>query len=155
MNERHTGKRNEDYLEAIFLLSKTERIIRIKNIAEKLKVKKSSVVSMVERLSDQGFLVHEKYGDVLLTKKGVAEAQKVYHKHVTFYSFLKDILDIDEKTAEYDACNLEHYVSDITIKKLIKFMDFFIYIIEKDKTLSIILKKYYDSGEYPNTTKKV
>ncbi|MCK4798991.1 MAG: metal-dependent transcriptional regulator [Spirochaetes bacterium] len=153
MEKKHTGKRNEDYLEAIFLLSKTKRIIRIKDIAEKLKVKKSSVVSMIEKLLEDGFLIHEKYGDVLLTQKGIEEAQKVYHKHVTFHSFLKDVLDIEEDIAEYDACNLEHYVSDVTIEKLLKFVEFFLYIFDKNKVMFSNLKNYFDTGEYPKTTK--
>lgn len=147
--KRMPGKRNEDYLEAIYLISKTKRIIRIKDIAKELQVKKSTVVSMIEKLSQNSYIKHEKYGDVFLTDKGINKAQEVYNKHVTIYSFLKDVLNIDKKTAEDDACNLEHHISNITINKLLKFIEFFLY--SKNKNLSINLNRYFETGEYPET----
>ena len=148
-----SGKRNEDYLEAIYLISKNKRIIRIKDIAKELQVKKSTVVPMVEKLSQNGFIKHEKYSDVFLTDKGIKKAEEVYKKHITIHSFLKDVLNIDEKTAEYDACNLEHHISDVTINKLLKFIEFFLYSKSKNKNFSINLKKYFETGEYPEVTK--
>ncbi len=151
--KKTSGKRNEDYLETIYLISKTRRIIRIKDIAKELQVKKSTVVSMIEKLSQNGYIEHEKYGDVFLTKKGINKAQEVYNKHITIHYFLRDVLNIDEKTAEYDACNLEHHISNITINKLLKFIEFFLYFKSKNKNLSNNLKKYFETGAYPKTNK--
>jgi len=146
--KKNTGKRSEDYLETIFLLSKEKRIIRIKDIAEKLKVKKSTVVSMIDRLVNEGLIEHERYGDVFLNQKGVEKAEKIYKKHLTIFSFLRDILKINEKIAENDACNLEHYISDITVDKLLKFIEYFCYIINQDNQINNDLKNYFQNGEF-------
>lgn len=147
MTNRHIGKRSEDYLEAILLLSESKRIVRITDISKKLKLKKSTVVIMIEKLTKEGFLEHEKYGDVLLTQKGTKKAQNVYKKHLTFYSFLKNILYVQDDIAEYDACNLEHHVSDETMEKLIKFIEFFLHTMEKNKKIESDLKKYYKTNK--------
>lgn len=146
---KHAGKRNEDYLEAIYIISKNKRITRIKDIAKELQVRKPTVVSMIEKLSEDGYIEHEKYGDVYLTEKGITKAQNVYYKHLTLHSFLKDVLSLDDETANTDACNLEHYSSDETIKKLLKFIEFFLYISKSDTDLSGSLKNYFETGEYP------
>jgi DtxR family Mn-dependent transcriptional regulator len=38
--------------------------------------------------------------------------------------FLHQILGIDEKTAEQDACKIEHYLSKETLERIIKFINF-------------------------------
>jgi DtxR family Mn-dependent transcriptional regulator len=146
--KKNTGKRSEDYLETIFLLSKEKRVIRIKDIAERLKVKKSTVVSMVDKLVKEHYLVHERYGDVFLNQKGIKKAEEIYKKHITIFSFLKDILNISESIAEKDACNLEHHISDETVDKLLKFIEFFYYKAGSDKQLIEDLKNYFLNGEF-------
>ncbi|MHC1589550.1 MAG: iron dependent repressor, metal binding and dimerization domain protein, partial [Candidatus Hecatellaceae archaeon] len=44
-------------------------------------------------------------------------------RHEVFRRFLEEILGVDGKTAEEDACMLEHAVSRQTLKKLVKFVE--------------------------------
>ena len=62
----------EDYLEAIFTLSEEKRIVRVKDIAQRLGVKMPTVTNMLKTLGQQGFIDYEKYEYLELTKKGRA-----------------------------------------------------------------------------------
>jgi len=60
----------EDYLEAIFNLSKEKRVVRVKDIAKRLDVKMPTVTSMLKTLSKRELIDYEKYEYLELTKKG-------------------------------------------------------------------------------------
>ncbi len=114
----------EDYLEAIAVLKKKNGIARVRNIGKLLNVKTSSVTSALNTLSKSGFVVHERYGYVELTKEGEVLAQHVQGRHDVLIKFLTDILSIDSKIAGEDACKMEHTLSPLTFQKLTKFIEF-------------------------------
>ncbi len=108
----------EDYLEAITILEKEKGKARIKDIGNYLKVKNSSVVSAISSLVENGYVRHERYSYVELTKKGKATAEEIHKKHRTIVKFLINILKVDEITAREDACKIEHIISHKTYKKI-------------------------------------
>jgi len=110
----------EDYLETIYLLSEEEGSIRITDIAVRMDVRKSSIVSAVKKLEQCGFVQHEPYGSILLTSEGKLRGSEVYQKHIVLKSFFIDILGLPEEIAEKDACNFEHYISDQTVSAIVK-----------------------------------
>jgi DtxR family Mn-dependent transcriptional regulator len=61
---------------------------------------------------------------VKFTAKGEHIAKDIYRRHVICRDFLTNILNIDSKTADKDACRMEHAVSPVTLEKLVKFMEF-------------------------------
>lgn len=107
----------EDYLEVMYNLKMTKGVIRVSDIATELGVKPPSVVEAVDKIFRLGLISREKYGEIKLNKKGIEIAKNILHKHNTLKKFLK-ILDVDEKTAEKEACAMEHILSDSTINKL-------------------------------------
>ena len=124
MSMKKLSSTMEDYLEAIFNLEKDLKAVRVKDIAEKMMVKLPTVTSMLNTLVQRGLVNHEKYEYVELTKKGKRIAKDVYRRHVIFRDFLTGILNIDKKTAEEDACKMEHVVSPVTLERFVKFMEF-------------------------------
>jgi len=124
MSKKKLSSTMEDYLEAIFNLEKDLKAVRVKDIAEKMMVKLPTVTSMLNTLAQRGLVNHEKYEYVELTTKGKRIAKDVYRRHVIFRDFLTGILNIDEKTAEEDACKMEHTVSPVTLERFVKFMEF-------------------------------
>jgi len=108
----------EDYLETITILVKEKGKARIKDIGEYLKVKNPSVVSAISSLVENGYVRHERYSYVELTKKGKATAEEIHKKHRTIVKFLINILKVDEITAREDACKIEHIISHKTYKKI-------------------------------------
>ncbi|WP_209475509.1 metal-dependent transcriptional regulator [Thermococcus stetteri] len=117
-------KRDEEYLETMYLLHKNKGVIRVKDIAKALNVRPPSVVDALKKLAEKGLVEYEKYDRILLTEKGKEIAEKTYSKHVFLTKFFTDILGIPPEIAEQDACQFEHYVSEFTIKRMREFAEF-------------------------------
>ena len=114
----------EDYLESIYVISLTNKVIRVKEIAKFLKVKTPSVVDAVRKLNARDLVEHEKYGYLELTDNGYKLAREVYEKHKKIYKFFSDILGVSDKVSKEDACNIEHYISEEALERMIKFINF-------------------------------
>ncbi|MBE0425872.1 MAG: metal-dependent transcriptional regulator [Nitrospirae bacterium] len=114
----------EDYLEAIFNLEKDKKAVRVKDIAQKMMVKLPTVTSMLNTLLQKGLIEHEKYEYVELTEKGLKVAREVDRRHGILRNFLTNILKIDARQAEEDACKMEHAISSVTFEKLVQFIEF-------------------------------
>ena len=93
-------------------------------IARSLDVKSSSVNSAIKALSDQDFVVHERYGYVGLTKQGDRVAAGIKRKHDILFRFLSEFLMLDPVKAEKEACSIEHSISQATYERLTKFFEF-------------------------------
>ncbi|MBW2595409.1 MAG: metal-dependent transcriptional regulator [Deltaproteobacteria bacterium] len=124
MSTKALSSTMEDYLETVLNLEKDKKFVRVKDIAQKMDVKLPTVTSMLNNLVERGLINHEKYEYVELTKKGAHIAKDIYRRHVIFRDFLTGILNIDPKTAEEDACKMEHVVSPVTLERFVKFMEF-------------------------------
>lgn len=111
----------EDYLEAISIASDKEGA-RVKDIRNLMNVKTPSVSGALLVLAKQGFIKHERYGKVKLTKSGATIAGEVKKKHSVISYFLKNIVGVSQATAEIDACKIEHVISKETFKKLMDFL---------------------------------
>ena len=106
----------EDYLEAVLILEKKKGAARSVDIAEQLGVSKPSVSRAVSLLKEGGFL----WADdnlLYLTDAGREVAEKTYEKHCFFTRLLVDA-GVEPKTAEQDACRMEHAISDDSFQKI-------------------------------------
>ena len=122
--ERSLTPAMEDYLKLIFNLGKKTTAVRIRDIAKEMKVRMSSVTSMLNTLSRKNLINHEKYEHVELTSEGMKIAQEISLQHEVLFNFLNNILKIDSEVANEDACRMEHAISPVTLKKMIQFMQF-------------------------------
>lgn len=107
----------EDYLEAIYLLSKEGGYARVVDVAKVLGVKMPSVNSAVKELARQNLLKYRKYRELILTEEGAAAAETVYSRHLTLKRFLLS-LGVPDGIAEKDACAMEHILSRETIEAM-------------------------------------
>ena len=114
----------EDYLEAIGNLGGERKVVRVNQIGQALKVKMPSVTSALKKLSDEGLVQHEKYGYVELTPKGNEIAKETIRRHKILSRFFTQALGVDYKTAEEDACKIEHVISLASLERLVKFLEF-------------------------------
>jgi len=114
----------EDYLEAIYIIGLDNKVVRVKEVAAFLEVKTPSVVDAVSKLTGAGFVQHEKYSYLELTKKGTEQARKIYMKHERIYSFFRDVLNVSDEISKKDACKIEHYISRETMDNMIMFTRF-------------------------------
>ena len=88
------------------------------DIARQLGVSKPSVNNAVVVLAKNGYVDYEKYADIKLTAKGKKTAKFICSKHQTIKQLFVEVLHIDEKIADKDACLIEHVISDESIKAM-------------------------------------
>ena len=103
-------KTTEDYLKTIYNIKQLSGEVRSVAIAEALSVSKPTVSNKVKHLIKEGFITMD--GSYLseLTEKGLAVARATLERNRTIRDLLTG-LGVDEKTAEADACEMEHAIS--------------------------------------------
>jgi DtxR family Mn-dependent transcriptional regulator len=114
----------EDYLEAIANLGGRRKVVRVSQISRKLGVKMPSVTSALKKLSEHELVEHERYGHIKLTPEGDKVARDVIYRHEALTRFFAQALGINRKTAEEDACKIEHVISPLSMERLAKFVEF-------------------------------
>ncbi len=123
-NEKSLSASMEDYLETIWLIKKKLGVVRVRDIAKAREVALPSVNSALKNLSRLHLVKHDKYEFVELTLKGNQAGKRIYDRHLILRRFLKEVLRVGKKTAEEDACKIEHSLSPESLERLTKFMDF-------------------------------
>ena len=111
----------EDYLEAIFNLSRFDRGARSRDIAEALNVHKSTVTSALRALAQMRLVNYAPYEAVTLTEEGLKVAKDVVQRHETLKGFFTDVLDVEPEMAEKAACGMEHSMPREIVEKLALF----------------------------------
>lgn len=114
----------EDYLKAVLTLSSQGEFVRIKDLAHYLSVKPPSAVAAIKQLARAGLVCHEPYGQVELTDQGLKIARELHNRYKTLVAFLSGILGLDKRTAERDACHIEHNLSPQTMGRIASFLQF-------------------------------
>lgn len=106
----------QDYLKAIYIIQTIEgqKVVRVRDIANLLSVKMSSVTDALKKLHNIGLIEYSKRNYVDLTDEGRRIASQLYNRWRIIYEFLKNILMLDDATAKRDACKLEHVLSEKT-----------------------------------------
>ena len=112
----------EDYLEAVLILQKEKGMVRSVDVARYMEVSKPSVCHAVAVLKEGGFLTMDGDSFLRLTDVGREVAEQTYEKHGFFTNLLIDV-SVDPKTAEHDACRVEHVISGNSFQHLKQSMD--------------------------------
>ena len=107
----------EDYLEAILVLQKKLGMVRSVDVARHMEVSKPSVCHAVATLRDGGFLTMDEDHFLHLTDVGCEVAERIYERHCFFTEQLI-AAGVDPKTAEADACRIEHIISQDSFEKI-------------------------------------
>lgn len=116
-------KTKEEYIEIICLLEKRQGRAQTGMIAEAIDVKPPSVTEMLRKLEDKGLIIYEPYAGATLTPAGLKMARDLWRRHKTFADLL-ELIGVDAKTADTDACQFEHHVSPRTMECLQIFLEF-------------------------------
>ncbi|MGX8850636.1 metal-dependent transcriptional regulator [Amedibacillus sp. YH-ame10] len=115
------GESLEDYLETLLILEEQHGKIRCVDVATLMQVSKPSVNKAMNVLKEKGYVLQESYGDIHFTKSGKTLAIEIYNRHKTITKFLHEVLGVDEKTADEEACHIEHVISEETFQKIASF----------------------------------
>ncbi len=132
----------EDYLEAIFNLSKDSSVARSRDIAKALGVSRASVTSALRALKQKRLVNYKPYDYVTLTDGGRCAAAKVVQKHKILKSFFEDVLGIETDVAQQAACKAEHNLGAKVIARLLHFIEFVTENSEDSRNFASEFKKF-------------
>lgn len=113
----------EEYLYAIYVLSRGKDAVRLTDIANKMEVTKASTNNALNLLKEQGLINYEKYKNITLTISGKTRAKYIERRHELFRIFLKDIIKTDNHVVEEETEKLAHCISCHTAAKLEMFIE--------------------------------
>ena len=99
------------------MLQKEKGMVRSVDVARHLDVSKPSVCHAVSTLKAGGFLTMDENSFLFLTDVGREVAEQTYEKHCFFTRLLIEA-GVEPKTAEQDACRMEHVISPASFQKL-------------------------------------
>ena len=115
MKPYESHESEENYLEAILMLSLDHRKVRAIDIANMLGFSKPSVSIALKRLKEEGKVEVDEKGALTLTEHGLSIAQTTYEKHTV----LTDVLvALNAYSASQDACRIEHVLSPESFGKI-------------------------------------
>ena len=112
------------YLKTILQLEHEGQSLRVKTIARALGVTMPSVSQALDSLREKGLIRHRTYGKVHLSESGRSAAEAVAERYGVLYQFLTNVLGVDERTAQHEACRIEHVLGPRTLNRLKAFLDF-------------------------------
>lgn len=113
----------ENYLEAVYELSVlTGGTARVSDIAVRMGVSKASVNNAMNVLAQRGLVENEKYREIVLTAEGAEVGRLTAGKHAILKQMLL-FFQVEEETAEEDACAIEHVISTVSIARIYKYLE--------------------------------
>lgn len=112
----------ENYLESILILKNEKGYVRAIDIVNYLEFSKPSVSIALKQLETNGFITRDDDNHIHLTESGLEIAAAIYERHELLRQMFISI-GVSEKTANQDACKIEHHISQETFECLKKHRD--------------------------------
>ncbi|HNW45109.1 MAG TPA: metal-dependent transcriptional regulator [Elusimicrobiales bacterium] len=108
----------EDYLEAVYTLSRQAGSARACDVSRQLGVTKPSVNSAIKALAARGLLDYERYGCIRMSARGLKAGAEIAGRHQLLKDFFTSILALPAAAAERDACRAEHALSREALRRV-------------------------------------
>lgn len=137
----------EDYLEAIYCLSRKHGVARASQIANRINVGKSSVTAALKLLADKGHVNYDPYQLISLTRSGEAIAKDVVWRHEVLKRFLMEVLGVNEEQAGKSACGMEHSIDRDVLDRLLRFVQLFDNCRKDNRLWSEIFNSLCEHGQ--------
>jgi len=105
---------HEDYLKAIYLISKKNKggWVSNKEISKFLKIKPASVSNMLYKLKEQDFIYWKPRSPIRLTKKGKRIVQELVKNYTRLQNFFERVLNLkDPQLIQELSCKIEHLIT--------------------------------------------
>ena len=102
----------EDYLKALYQLHGDHQPVPTRDLAQRLGISSPSVSEMVNRLSAQGLVEHDRYRGQQLTREGRKVALELVRHHRLLEMFLVQVLGYSLDEVHDEAERLEHVISE-------------------------------------------
>ena len=115
------NRSGEDYLKAILILEAQNGFVRSVDVAERLHFSKPSVSKAMKLLQEGGYLSMDRSKLLHLTPLGKSAAESIFERHSVLVDALLAI-GVTPETAEKDACEIEHAVSEEAFLRIKAFL---------------------------------
>lgn len=135
MDKQDLSASLEDYLESILTLQDKHTVARVKDIADMLDVKRSSVTIALRGLSERNLVNYSPYSVITLTAEGYESASAIRNRHNLLTNLFVELFLIDAEEAETCACKMEHGMNQSVYRKTRALLE----IIREDETLKTTL----------------
>lgn len=107
----------ENYLEAIYMITRDKGSCRSIDVAQFLDFSKPSVSRAVSLLRENGYINMDANGLLTLTDSGMEIAGRIVERHEMLTDWLTR-LGVSPEVAAADACRVEHVISQETFDKI-------------------------------------
>ena len=116
------SKSTEEYLKTMYILNKQKGMIRVTDIANKMKCSKPSVTKQLNILKENNLIKYQTYGEIELTKAGEEVAIRVLADYDILYILLHDVIGMNEETAEIEAVKIKSVISESALETISKYI---------------------------------
>jgi len=147
MNNEILSESQQDYLKIVLGLVNEKKVARIKEIAHQKSVSMPSVTEAMRKLSKDGFVQYSAREFVELTPAGETAAHRLSSKNMFLKNFFIDVLGIEDRVAEKEACEIEHHLSVATLDRLILLYQFLSECKKNDSLALNLFKKCIKAAE--------
>lgn len=113
----------ENYLETILILHNKNNFVRSIDIATELNYSKPSISRAMSILKENGYIIMQPNGNIILTETGYEKAAAIYERHNLISKFLRNTLGISEELSAQDACRIEHIISQETFNEIKRYVE--------------------------------
>jgi Mn-dependent DtxR family transcriptional regulator len=107
----------ESYLDAVYELS-ADNGARLTDVARRMNVTKPTASAAMTTLAKKHLIENGRYQHIRLTESGEKMAKIVMRKHEVIRRFFSEMLNLDDETADADACAIEHIISDRAVSAM-------------------------------------
>lgn len=118
-NQRALSPSHEHYLRAIWAVSARSGYARLTDVAQELGISHATLSVGLKSLERRRLVRHDAHRFLLLTPQGERLAREVHHRFSVVRAFLHDVLRVDARKADHEACLLEHDLSGETTDRLV------------------------------------
>ena len=112
------------HLAAVHDLKDHHGYARVSDVAKYLGITRGSASLTLKSLREKHYVQEDQNKHLSLSDKGHRIVHKVLEKRKVMETFLKDVLRIEKKQAEIDACKVEHLLSAEAGENLYHFVGF-------------------------------
>ena len=111
------------HLAAIGELTIQHGYARVSDVARHLQITRGSASLTLKALRQKNYVLEDENKFLRLSPEGKKLVDGILAKRKIVRTFLNDVLKIDERQAEIDACKVEHLLSEETTDTLLRFLE--------------------------------
>ncbi len=110
---------HQNYVKTVWKLHEwSGEAVSASQLADALKLRRSTVSDAIKKLTDQGYFLHSPYGGVVLTDLGQRVALEMVRRHRLIEMFLVHVMKYTWEQVHDEAERLEHAVSDFMVERM-------------------------------------